>query len=71
MLLSTLEKEKELCKCNCSTPNEFDSSFLDLARHGCLLNDLFLYCIVEPGALPGFDLIDSRESKGIASPDLF
>ena len=29
------------------------------------------YCIVKPGALPGFNFFDSQESKGTASPDLF
>ena len=36
-----------------------------------LLYCIVFFCIVEPGALPGSDFIDSRESKGIASPDLF
>ena len=26
---------------------------------------------MKPGVLPGFDFIDSQESKGIALPDLF
>ena len=36
-----------------------------------LLKLKILYCIVKPGALPGLNFIDSRESKGIALPDLF
>ena len=46
-------------------------SYYEQGTGSLAMKGVFVYCIVKPGALPSFDFIDSRESKGIASPDLF